>query len=96
MIKLKNILLESKILEGVNDPGILKAVFLAGGPGSGKSTVAAELFGMTDAGFSVDGLKNVNSDRFFEFMLRQKGLTTDLASMSQDEFLKLTSGPAYS
>jgi len=94
MIKLKNILLESKILEGVNDPGILKAVFLAGGPGSGKSTVAAELFGMTDAGFSVDGLKNVNSDRFFEFMLRQKGLTTDLASMSQDEFIKLTSGPA--
>ena len=31
MIHLKQIL-----LEGVMDPGILKAVFLAGGPGSGK------------------------------------------------------------
>ena len=25
------------IMEGVNDPAIFKAVFLAGGPGSGKS-----------------------------------------------------------
>ena len=29
--------------EGINDPGIFKVVFLAGGPGSGKSTVANEL-----------------------------------------------------
>ena len=34
MIKLMDIL-----LEGVNDPGIFKAVFLAGGPGSGKTFV---------------------------------------------------------
>jgi len=92
MIKLSDILKESNIIEGVNDPGILKAVFLAGGPGSGKSTVAAELFGMINAGFSVDGLKNVNSDRFFEFMLQKNNLTTDLASLSKDEFDKLT-GP---
>lgn len=90
MIKLKNILKEFNIFEGVNDPGILKAVFLAGGPGSGKSTVAAELFGITNAGFSVDGLKNVNSDKFFEFILRKNNLTTDLASLSKDEFEKLT------
>lgn len=93
MIKLSDILKESKIIEGVNDPGILKAVFLAGGPGSGKSTVAAELFGMVKAGFSVDGLKNVNSDKFFEFVLKQKQLTADLASLSDDEFRKLTVGP---
>ena len=29
------------IQEGVNDPGIFKAFYTAGGPGSGKSYVAA-------------------------------------------------------
>ena len=32
--------------EGVFDKGILKAVFMAGGPGSGKSFVANGLFGI--------------------------------------------------
>ena len=36
---------ETMILkEGINDPGILKAIFLAGGPGSGKTWVAKGLF----------------------------------------------------
>ena len=34
------------IEEGVNDPGIFKGIFLAGGPGSGKSYVASQLFGI--------------------------------------------------
>ena len=29
--------------EGVNDPGIFKAIILAGGPGSGKTSVAKAL-----------------------------------------------------
>jgi cytidylate kinase len=33
------------IVEGVYDPGILKAVFMAGGPGSGKSYTAKDIFG---------------------------------------------------
>ena len=33
--------LELMIQEGVNDPGIFKAFFTAGGPGSGKSYVAS-------------------------------------------------------
>ena len=37
MIHLKQIL-----LEGVMDPGILKAVFLAGGPGSGKGLLVVD------------------------------------------------------
>jgi len=37
---------EENINEGVNDPGIFKAVFLAGGPGSGKTYVAKNLFGI--------------------------------------------------
>ena len=34
---------EDVLEEGINDSGILKAVFLAGGPGSGKSFVASGL-----------------------------------------------------
>ena len=43
MIKLKDLL-----TEGVYDPGVLSAVFLAGGPGSGKSFVAMGLFGIPE------------------------------------------------
>ena len=43
MIKLKDLLNPSVLNEGVDDPGILKCVFLAGGPGSGKSRVAGDL-----------------------------------------------------
>ena len=49
--------------EGVNDPGILKAVFLAGGPGSGKTYVTRGLFGIPKKiTLSAYGLKGVNSD----------------------------------
>ena len=41
--------LEQDILnEGARDPGIFKAIFLAGGPGSGKSFVAQKLFGIPE------------------------------------------------
>lgn len=94
MIKLKNILKELQVQEGVNDPGILKAVFLAGGPGSGKSTVAKQIFGVTPFGATTtQGLKSVNSDRFFEFMLKKRGLSSDLANMSPEEFERITVGP---
>ena len=36
------------LTEGVYDPGIFKAIFTAGGPGSGKSFAAATLFGMPE------------------------------------------------
>lgn len=45
--------------EGVNDPNIFKAVFMAGAPGSGKTTVANRLF-------SGSGLKHLNVDRFWQ------------------------------
>ena len=35
------------IKEGVYDPGIFKAYFLAGGPGSGKSFVTSSAFAGT-------------------------------------------------
>ena len=58
--------------EGVNDPGIFKGVFLAGGPGSGKSYVAGQLFGIPDnINVSVTGLKMVNQDQELETMLKK-------------------------
>ena len=50
-----------KIHEGPNDPNIFKAVFLAGGPGSGKGFVVDNLMGG-----SSTGLKIVNSDDVYE------------------------------
>jgi len=55
--------------EGVNDPGLFKAIILAGGPGSGKSYVAKKL------GLKTLGLLVVNSDSFFELLMKRKGLS---------------------
>lgn len=79
-------LFEEFVGEGVNDPGILKAFFMAGGPGSGKSYVAAELFALPksdDFGtVSYDnGLKLVNSDAAFELLLKKAGI--DMAELMQ-------------
>ena len=74
---------ESFLEEGVNDPGILKAFFMAGGPGSGKSYVAGELFGLpkdSSASVSYDlGLKLVNSDAAFELLLKKANI--DMAQL---------------
>ena len=56
--------------EGVNDPGIFKAVFLAGGPGSGKSFIVG------NTGLTSQGLKVVNVDDVFERALKKAGLET--------------------
>ena len=53
------------INEGVYDPGIFKAFFLAGGPGSGKTFV-------TQSAFAGTGLKLVNSDVKFERDLKRQ------------------------
>jgi len=83
MLKLKDIL-----NEGVYDPGIFKAVFTAGGPGSGKSYAASSLFGMPEKMpfVSAQGLKSVNSDKYFETYLQMKGLSQDIAKLNPAEF----------
>ena len=85
MIKLVDIL-----TEGVYDPGIFKAIFTAGGPGSGKSYAASTLFGMPEKMpfVSADGLKSVNSDKYFETYLKMSGLSQDIASLTPGEFDK--------
>ena len=47
------------LTEGVYDKGIFKAVFMAGGPGSGKTYINSQLFGIPygDINVSVNGLK---------------------------------------
>ena len=59
------------IMEGVNDPSIFKAVFLAGGPGSGKSFVVGK------TALKALGFRLINSDVAFENGLKKAGLTTD-------------------
>ena len=54
--------------EGVYDPNIFKAFFLAGGPGSGKSFVVRK----TTGGL---GMRVVNSDDIFEKLLDKEGLS---------------------
>ena len=53
----------SILVEGVDDPGILKCVFLAGGPGSGKTYVAKGLFGIPD---KVNVSQGVDRDSIIE------------------------------
>jgi len=69
--------LKQLLTEGVFDKGILKAVFMAGGPGSGKSYVVSQLFGIPKkVNVSISGLKSVNSDTEFEFLLKKYGFAT--------------------
>lgn len=77
--------------EGVNDPGILKAVFLAGGPGSGKSFAASQLFGIpSKMNVSAYGLKMINQDAELERMLKKYGFGLDLDDMPEELFRQLT------
>jgi hypothetical protein len=69
------------IKEGVFDPGIFTAIFLAGGPGSGKSYVA----GKTTTGY---GLKLVNSDTTLERLLKKHNVPLDFSSLSPGDTLK--------
>ena len=62
----------SEVTEGVNDKHIFKAIFTAGGPGSGKTTISKKLL-------AHKGFKEVNVDRFIEFLASKNDL--DLKNM---------------
>ena len=68
--------------EGVYDPNILKAFFLAGGPGSGKSYVVKR-------GTGGLGLKIVNSDDVFEKYLKDAGLSMKMPKSEEEPRDKL-------
>jgi adenylate kinase family enzyme len=65
------------VTEGVSDPDIFKAVFVIGGPGSGKTSISQKLLGHT-------GLRRVDVDSFFT-MLKSKA---DVAGHYETEFYK--------
>ena len=61
--------------EGLNDPGIFKAVFLAGGPGSGKSFIATSN-SKGHLGLLAAGLRVSNIDTAYELLLKKAGMST--------------------
>ena len=63
----------SELQEGLQDPNIFKAFFLAGGPGSGKSYVVRYSTGGTC-------LRVVNYDDVFEKYLKDAGLSMKMGS----------------
>ena len=83
--------LRVELVEGYKDPGIFKAVFLAGGPGSGKTYIAKGLFGIPDkVNVSQTGMKMVNSDKELKYLLNKFGFGTDLDSLPDEVFQNLT------
>ena len=69
------------IAEGVYDPNIFKAFFLAGGPGSGKSWVSERtLSGM--------GLKVINSDNAFGRALEKEKMSLNMATQDAKEIAR--------
>ena len=68
-----------ELKEGLYDPNIFKAFFLAGGPGSGKTFV-------TGRAFSGTGLRIVNSDAAFERGLKKANLS--LSMPSEEEYFR--------
>ena len=67
------------ISEGVNDPAIFKAIFLAGGPGSGKSFIVGE------TALTALGMRVVNSDDAFESAMKKAGLEMDPENIFSDK-----------
>jgi len=83
--------LRVELVEGYKDPGIFKAVFLAGGPGSGKTYIAKGLFGIPErVNVSQTGMKMVNSDKELKFLLNKYGFGTNLDALPDEVFANLT------
>ena len=68
--------------EGVHDPGIFKAIFMAGSPGSGKDFVMHKVLGKSP---TEHGLREINSDIAFERMMRKHGLNPKMPESEQNQ-----------
>ena len=94
--------LKQELLEGVYDPGIFKAFFLAGGAGSGKSYSAEKATGSAAGKFQWDdsmsklkpgkvgpyGLKVVNSDEQLEYGLMKAKMSSNMKAYTDDDTTK--------
>ncbi len=74
----ESLFVEEVLNEGVHDASIFKAVFLAGGPGSGKDYVL-------DNTLAGHGLTEINSDRALEFMMDKEGLDKKMPSSEEEK-----------
>jgi hypothetical protein len=81
-----DVLFEQIIQEGVHDKAIFKAVFLAGGPGSGKDYVL-------DNTLAGHGLTEINSDKALEYLMDREGLDKRMPK-SEEEARNLIRGKA--
>ena len=93
---------KQELLEGVYDPGIFKAFFLAGGAGSGKSYSAEKATGSAAGKFQWEdsmsklkpgkvgpyGLKVVNSDEQLEYGLMKAKMSSNMKAYTDDETTK--------
>jgi len=68
---------EELLTEGVHDKAIFKAVFLAGGPGSGKDYVLSNTL-------DGQGMVEINSDKALEFLMDKKGLDKRMPESEKD------------
>jgi hypothetical protein len=69
-------LFEQQLDEGVHDKSIFKAVFLSGGPGSGKDYVL-------DNTLAGHGLTELNSDKAFEYLMDKENLDMKMPAKEQ-------------
>jgi hypothetical protein len=69
---------EELLFEGVHDKAIFKAVFLAGGPGSGKDYIL-------DNTLAGHGLTEINSDKALEYLMDKKGLDKTMPASEKIE-----------
>ena len=69
---------ESLLFEGVHDKAIFKAVFLAGGPGSGKDYVL-------DNTLAGHGMTEMNSDKALEYLMDKEGLDKTMPASEEDK-----------
>ena len=94
---------KQELIEGVYDPGIFKAFFLAGGAGSGKSYSAEKATGSAAGKFQWHekiedkitpgkvgpyGLKVVNSDEQLEYGLLKAKMSSNMRTYTDDETTK--------
>jgi hypothetical protein len=64
--------------EGINDPGIFKAVFMAGGPASGKDFIMKKVLAATP-------LVEISSDPALAMMLRKAGLSLSMPDSEAEQ-----------
>ena len=69
---------EMLLTEGVHDKGIFKAVFLAGGPGSGKDYVLSNTL-------DGHGLTEINSDKALEYLMDKNQLDKKMPKKEEEK-----------